>query len=1093
MSEDEGAGRGLWRERRSPLRWLVTALVAVVVFAAGVELRQLATAGGEHAEPTAEFESNVAADLANRPEEAPLAALAAARGDRSVADELAMIDVAAAYKGIERVVNIGAGDATAALVLERDLLTCSEGREVKLWRRVDGALLGEAAAPTPIVAFGDAPWATPYVAAVDRRGALLLVDISDPGRPRIIPLGHRLDAGEKPRAVAFSKEDPHEIVAIGSGGEVLRVDLTTSALVSRSSLSEVKGVVPWERGAAPELVAARFLPEVFEDEEGLLVGTSKGAVADVDIGRGQGKTVIDPGVVPGRILSLDRMPYGESEVVVGATGGLLVKPEEEPSTGPTVEIGPPVPAVALEADGEGRWVGSAGGMIEPGMEYQPYSGLPVRAFGVGHEGVAAIDPEGRVSVLASPGVGISMAEAEATSATAFEPKGNLLIASGYDPNHTEEVKAIRPLPALPGDEYQEEEEIQSYKPDPSWWSSAEDPEAFYVNDVAGDDEYVVAAGQDPNGNAGVVVWDAASGKPLRELELGIGGVTTEVPTLVSKVILLPGRHQIAAYSVAQQLIAVWSTETWELEESIPVGPAGDIALSPDEATIAVVSLADEESFQPESGQPIAIHFVDLDEGKVDHTVHVKGATAAAFAPDGSSLAVAYGEGMLALRSADGRAAIGRPIELGDGAKELAWRPTGGLLAASLEYAGVVLVDPGDGLVSKSLPYEEERPTLALRWSPDGDLLATQTAELSEEADHYETNETEVWTLGAAAMRRRMCELAGCGKSDEGGAGGALEDVADLGPIAFVFRHEGDLYAADAEGDTARIGQLAEFPNPLPSYDWSEAGFTWSGPQQVSAILPGDQRPRTWPCACVGVAWNAGEILSVATDGATLVHIDPTTGSVRTTPIHGLPAHYPNLLGVVGGHPIVAAYAREPDRSTPSRLFEIDPDGSAMELAHNAHGILTDDEPSASPDTMALVSNLSGGACFSSDSVVVVSSGPHGKITVERPLAPLEEEEFPQVRSVQVAADGSVSAAFAPIGCNQSSIQEKHDSLAERYVLAGHRWRPTGETGFDVQVVGGGTATLGLGEKTGDPGRLTLAVGEGEVEVDSAAEGLVAAP
>lgn len=1093
MSGDKGAGGGASRRLISYLRWPAIAVAVVLVFAAGIGLRQLASAGGGGAEPADELESNVAVDLATRPEEAPRAALAAIRGHRSVAGELAMIEVAAADKGIERVVDTGTGEATAALVLERDLLTCNEEGEVELWRRADGAMLGEVAAADPIVAFGDASSTAPYIAALDREGALELVDISDPGRPRVLPLGYRLGVGEKPLAVAFSKEDPDEVVAVGSGGEVLRVDMITGSLVSRNSLNEVKGDVPWVRGGALKLVAARFLPEVYEDEEGLLVGTAAGGVVDLDIGRGQGKTVIDPGVVPGRILSLDRMESGDNEVVVGTTRGLVVEPESGSYiNGPVVEFGSPVPAVALQIDGEGRWTGNAGGMLEPGMEHQPSAGLPVRAFDVGYHGIAAIDPEGKVSVLGSADVGISMEEAEGTAASAFDAKGDLLVASGYDANHIEKIKAIRPRPASPGDEYEEEDEVRGYEPDPAWWAGAEDPEAFYVNDVAADDEYVAAAGQDPYGNAAVVVWDAATGMPLHELKLGVGGVTSEVPTLISKVMLLPGRHQIAAYSVVQELIAVWSTETWELEESIPVGAAGEFSVSPDESTIAVVGIADEEGFQAVDEQPIPISFVDLDADKLGHTIEVKGATAAAFAPDGSSLAIAYGEDMLELRSTDGREVIGKPIELSAVAKHLAWRPTGGLLAVSFEHGGVVLVDPVTGGVSKPLPYEEERPTLALDWSADGDLLAAQTGELAEDLEHYENGATEVWSLGATALRRRMCELAGCVPRDEGGAGSSSEDLAALGPVALVFRHEGDLYAADAGGDTARIGELAEFPKPPPSYDWSAAGFAWSGPQEVGSILPGSERPRAWPCACAGVAWDGGEILSVATDGAALVHVDPETGSVRTTPIDGLPPYYPNLLGVVGGHPIVAAYDGDPDPSTSSRLFEIDADGRAVKLHGDTHGILVADEPSSAPDTLALVSNLSAGACFSSDSVVLVSSRGHDGIVVERPSVPFEGE-FPQVRSVQVAADGAVSAAFAPIACNSEGLPDKHDSLAERYVLVGHRWRPTGDSGFDAQAVGDGTATLRRGEKIGAPGRLELTVGGREVEVDPAAEDLVAAP
>ena len=1091
MAGAEGAGEGPSIGRRARLRRPVIVVAALLVFAAGIGLRQLISAGGDQGEATAEFESTIATDIASRPEDAARDALDAARAG-SPAAELAMIDVAADDKGIERVVDTGEGEASAALVLERDLITSSAEGDVQLWRRADGAMLGQVAAPAPIVAFADADWSSPFVAALDERGALELVGISDPGRPRIVPLDRRLAHGEEPLAVAFSRDDPDEVVAVGSGGEVLRVDLTTGELASRTSLSEVKGPVPWIRGAALALVAVKFLPEAFEDEEGLLVGTAKGGVADVDIGRGQGKTVIDPGLVPGRILSLDRMPYGENKVVVGSTGGSVIQPKEDYGGGPVVEHGPPVPAVALDSEG-GRWAGSTTGMVEPGMEGGAFSGLPVQAFEVGNHGVAAINPEGEVSVLASPNVGISMAEAEATSAAAFDPQGNLLVASGYDPSHIEKIRAVRPQPPLPDGEYTEEEEVRSYEPDPAWWNGAEDPEALYVNDVVDDDEYVVAAGQDPFGNAAVIVWDAATGKPLRELELGIGGVTTEVPTLISKVMLLPGRHQIAAYSVAQQLIAVWSTETWKLEESIPVGSAGDISVSPDESTIAVVGLEEEDESYVREEQAIPISFIDLDAGKVDHTVEVDGATATAFSPDGSVLAVGYGEDLLQLRSSDGREVTGKPMELGYPAKEISWRPTGGLLAVSLEYAGVVLVDPASGQVSKSLPYESERDTLAVDWSADGDLLATQTGELAEDEDHYETGATEIWTLSSTALKRRMCELAGCGRGDEGGAGGALEGLAGLGSIAFVFRHEGDLYAADAEGHSARIGQLAKFPSPQPSFDWSEVGFAWSGPQQVSAILPGDQRPRTWPCGCAGLAWDGDEIVSVAIDGARFVHIDPATGSVRTTPVHGLSAYSPDLVGMVAGHPIVAAYGREPDRSTFSQLFEIDPNGQAVRLTRNAHGLLSANAPSSSPDTLALVSSLSGGVCFSIQNVVVVSARRHGRVVVERPSAPLDDEESPQVRSVQVAPDGSVSAAFAPISCNQKGLQMKHDRLAVRYELVGDRWLSRAETGFDVQRVGDGMAVLRRGKTVGGPGRLELAIGGREVEVDPAAEGLVAAP
>jgi WD40 repeat protein len=1064
------------------------ALVAVAVFAAGGLLRGLGS-GGDARNSDLSAESGIQVEFVDHPGDSARDALAAAHSDDSVAAELAMLEVALDGKGIERTVDTGDGEATAALVLEGHLLTASSDGGVEVWRRANGALLGQAKASAPIVALADAYVSSSFLAALDEAGAVELVDIADPGRPRVLRLGPRLAKGERPLAVAFSEDDPREVVAVGSGGEVLHVDMTTGALVSRDSLGKFQGPLPWRHGDTPlSLTAAKFVPEVYEDEEGLLVAVANGAVADVDLKEGQGKTVLDSGVAPGRILAIDRLPYGETELAVGATGGSVVVGENdfgEPSGKP----GPPVPAVALESD-DGLWLGESEGMALPEME-GPLSGPPVRGFDVGLHGIAALNQNGMVSALGPAGVGISMADVEGTAAAAFDPAGRLLVASGYDPNHVEEIRAVRPQQPLPYDEYQEDDELQAYKPDPEWWSEAEDPEAFYVNDVAGNDEYVIAAGQDPNQDAAVVVWDAASGKPLQELVLGTGGVSTETPSIVSKVLLLPGRHEIAAYSVAQELIAVWSTETWELEDSIPVGAVGDVSVSPDESTIAVVGLGDDPEFTVEPDEPIDISFVDLDAGKVDHVERVRGAVAAAFSPDGETLAVADQSGFLQLRSSDGSDRQGDPIELDNTPKELSWRPDGKLIAVAVSEGGVVFVDPESREVSQSLPYSTATPALGLDWSADGTLLATQTAEYDEDVERYEPAWTKVWTLGAAALEHRMCELAGCSRRRDAAAG-QLDDASRLKDVALVFRHEGDLVAADSAGNTARIGRLEDFSSPSPAYAWSRLGFAWSSPQQVSAILASDERPRSWPCACAGVAWDGEEIVSLASDGSSLVRIDPADGSLRTTPVRGLTRFYPNLLGLIGGRPIVAAFGREPDRSTFNELFEIGQDGVARELSHNAHGVVNGNWPSASPSKLAFVSGLSSGVCYSTANVVVVSARPDDEIALEVAPAPLGDEPA-RVRSLQVAADGSVSAAISSIGCDDSGSVEEQDPLAERYLLVGHRWRPTGETGLDVQDAGGVRAVLGIGEKRDDPGPLSLVSGGQRIELAPEAEGLVGRP
>jgi len=1060
----------------------------MAVFGMGVLLRQVGGSEGADSGLPAKIDVGIRAKLADHPEEAAFAALSMERSDPSPEVELAAIDVGIDGRGRERVVDTGSPEVTAAAVLEQNLVTAGSDGAVQVWSRANGALLGKTQAPAPLVAIDDDESSTPFLAAVDRRGAVDLVDTTDPGRPRVLPLGPTLSGENRPLAVAYSSPESAAVVAVGSEGEVLRVDSTTGKALSRSSLAALRGPLPWPRGEARlDLVAGRFIPDFYDDEEGLLVATTDGAVADVDLGRGQGKTVLEPGVAPGRILSLDRDSFVEPEIAVGTTEGLLVSNESGFGLSFRTQPGPPVTAVTLGLE-EGLWSGGEEGLQLPD-EHLP-SGPPVVRFDVSYHGIAAIHPGGLVSILASPGTGLSMADTESTPVAAFDPGGRLLIAEGYDANHVEEIRAVRPQSRLLDDEYQEEDVLQTYRPDPEWWPDAEDSEALYLNDVTADDEYVVAGGQDPDGDAAIMVWDAESGRPLHHLALGTGGLSTSLPSIVTKVMLLPNRHEIAAYSVAQGLIAIWSTESWELEDSVPIGAAGDVSVSPDESAILAVGLDEDGEGYVEPGSPITLTFVDVGDFEVDHEVRLKGIVGASISPDGSVLALADANGYIRFRTADGREQVGRAVEIGDVAEALEWRPDGDLLAASSSEGGVVLVDPESGEVSESFPNEAGYPTFGLSWSPDGSLLAALTAEEDEGDEGFDPAPTVIWTLGRDDVERRMCELSGCRPQERSSSSG-LEDSSGLSSVDLVYQHEGELIAADVDGHTARIGYFGEFPIPPPAYAWSDEGFAWFSPGQISVLSPGAKKPRSWPCACNGVAWEGGEVISVARNGSALIRIDPRRGTLHRARARGLPAYSPTLLGVVGGRPVVAAFASEPERGTPSTLFELRA-GVAKKLLGDAHGSIYEHVPSESPDTLAFVAGLSGGVCYSTARVGVVTKLPSGKLAVNFPPSPLGDDPD-SIPSAQVAADGSVSAAIGPIGCDDSGMPEDDDPPVERYLLESGRWTPTGEEGADVQATREGMAVVEPAKGLA-PGRLALLSSGGERrELAPETEGLVARP
>jgi hypothetical protein len=205
----------------------------------------------------------------------------------------------------------------------------------------------------------------------------------------------------------------------------------------------------------------------------------------------------------------------------------------------------------------------------------------------------------------------------------------------------------------------------------------------------------------------------------------------------------------------------------------------------------------------------------------------------------------------------------------------------------------------------------------------------------------------------------------------------------------------------------------------------------------------------------------------------------------------VPANVPSLLGVVGNTPLVSAYESEPERNTPSALFELAPDGTARKLTADAHGTIYLRSPSSSPDSLAFLAGVSSGVCFSSTNVGVVSADPRGKIGISFPASPFGDEPT-LVRSMQVAPDGGVSAAIAPVGCDDEGILEDELPLARRYLLEGGQWQPTGEEAFDVQNAGG-TEVFEESEGEVTPGRLFVETEEGRQGIAAGVEGLVGRP
>lgn len=241
--------------------------------------------------------------IADRPEEAALQALAGHRFDPSVATEMAMLGVAVDGAGVERVVRTGSSEVTAATRTERFLVTAGGDRHLRVWRVADGGLVGGTRTARPLTALASDDGVS-LLAGIDSSGRVLLIDLTDPERPRLWPLAAALSPGEEALTLGFSGKAT-EVVAVGARGEVGRVDVTTGRLVSRESVLGWAGPLPWgSDGPIPTFAVARLAPEA-DAKEGLALVTAAGAVALVDLPARRGRTVLPPGLVPGRPNSVD--------------------------------------------------------------------------------------------------------------------------------------------------------------------------------------------------------------------------------------------------------------------------------------------------------------------------------------------------------------------------------------------------------------------------------------------------------------------------------------------------------------------------------------------------------------------------------------------------------------------------------------------------------------------------------------------------------------------------------------------------------------------------------------------------------------------
>jgi WD40 repeat protein len=1035
---------------------------------------------------------------------AVLYAFAAQRLDPTEAGNFALLSVDLAFNGVLRVLAPTRGSTLTALHTANAVISSDQDRQVTVWQPTTGQVLATVSTPQPIVRFAASP-SPNLVASVDRAGSVALWNLEDPHRPIGLPLASASPGRRQVVALGFAAQAT-QLLVLTRTGLLYIFDVPARRLLRVRSLREAHGTLPWSSGQHVDVTAAQISPEEFSAKTTLLIATSDKDVARIDLHTFRGATAMPSAEVSGAITAVAESPYYQPSVILGTTAGTIqwnsqTHTAEPEQTGPNVGLALHETTITA-ANARGIVSANLAASATSGTSLFTYTGRPARALLEGPGGPVEIGKDGSISLIGQPESAVSMPTSDSESSTIadFGPEGNLLETSGSDANHIESLIAVRP--GVPGSLYGltiPNRLVRRYLPSKQWWpQDTSEPRGWFVDVAQLSSQYALAGGQDPTGTAVVLVWNAKTGKPLKRLSLtqtGIPNTTNGLPpSIVPQVELLPKKHLIAAYSAAQELIVLWSTDTWQQVATIGVGPIADFSVSPDENTILVTSVSDQQSGVAAGNANTRLLFLDVASGKVARRLTSNGTELAGYALNGGIVTVQKGAAIRQL-NADGSRSIApaRTIEASQ-PKSLAWRSHSNVLAVGLEYGGARLLNLSTGEVSDALPPPPEAHSAEISFSPDGRLLAASNA-VPTSSGYDQQTAPSIWNIGEAHLRQRACELSGgeatpqewatwktgipfvSGCPADGVSATKLAKTPPPSPspagrrLEVAFQRGTHIEVASRQGPPLTVGLAEAVAYPTVQFNWSASGaLAWIA-QDILHSIPPSSASYTTPCPCSGVAYDGQSPLAVESDGQAFLLYTPTLDRVQRIPTPKLPRFQPTLLGFASDHLVVVGFPSQPERNTPSSLYIVDLSGHVRQVAGDARGAVAQAVVSPSGEEVAMSASDSGGACFSPEHLVILNVRT-GRLRFPKMPAGIS---VPLVRSLSWPRAGKLQAIIAAPACTKTGQSLSTEPQAGIYEMQGNRLKLQRAGGYDTQTGASATATIapGVPVETTPAGTLTL--------------------
>jgi len=751
------------RTRSNPRFYIALLLVAILVVgaASGIWVARQWARDAEYAQLVQQVSARLASEAPERqltdPRTGALQALASHRLSPGFASTSAMLQIAQQNAYTAATAQAHDTEIIGVASLGPAVVSLGTDRRLRSWDADTLEPLDEIDLPaggfdiTAIPAASDGTVSAPGSLIIQESEGIVPIDVGADGalsaRPRIALNSEPLTIAPGPQPGQFTTVDSGgvAITFTQDGTEIDRVDI--GALIGLGT----EGVRLVAAAAGPTI----SFPGRGWDSGRLLLATDVKGVYVYHPSTREAVVTAPAGVVPAIVTDLITT---DDRILIGTEAGIVDWnfQEERVEAYPFAGIAGRIDSLAVSTYESALAVSSGSALtIIPlrgaasqanAVVAQPRSGLTTALSAVEREGAFIVGHSDGRLVLADGTAALNQESAEGSNVVEFNPAGDLIqtVSSGT----ANEITGLRSIdvtsPTTEGG-YRVLREFSGRE----WYQTP-----FYINDVDSTENLIAAGGLDQTGAGMILVWDAHTAQPIKQLIVPGDTSNAEIESMVTRVRFADEGRMLVAFNVQSGDLTFWDTVTWLKVATKHVGEGvGGMEITPDGLTLVVNSWTGWDA-----NRDLVLRFYDVQSGVERSTVDLDDSLKLSINPIDGRLAMLSADRTLEIRSPDGKT-VERTQPLPAEVQDLAWSPDGQRLAAVM-ISGWVSVLDANSLVATVPPLRtvNGEETVYISWSPDSSLLGALT--LQRVGTRIYNGETLLYRPDAETWTRQMCDVAG---------------------------------------------------------------------------------------------------------------------------------------------------------------------------------------------------------------------------------------------------------------------------------------------------------------------------------------------